>query len=163
MALNCRFVPGVIVLIDGETLIEISESCTTSEVEPVSDPDVAEINVIPELTPVISPRFPAPLLTVAMSVESEVQVTDPVTFAVEPSVYTPVAENCCDAPTEMDALSGLTAIASKPTLVTVRLPTPVTLPRVALMTALPLLIVAVLPLLPGVLLIVATVASDELQ
>lgn len=63
----------------------------------------------------------------------------------------------------MDGLCGLTSMAAKTTFVTVRLPDPITLPRVALMTVFPLPVVVVLPFVPGVLLTVATSAADELQ
>lgn len=75
----------------------------------------------------------------------------------------PVAVNCCVAPLGIDGLWGLISMAANTTLVTVRLPDPVTLPMVALMTVFPLAVVAVLPFVPGVLLTVATPAADELQ
>jgi hypothetical protein len=84
VALYCWLAPGTIVVIGGETLIETSGSCTASDVEAVSDPDVAEIMVVPELALVVSPCVPGVLLTVATSADKEAHVTDVVMFAVDP-------------------------------------------------------------------------------
>lgn len=86
MALYCWFVPGAIVVDVGETLIDTSGSCTASDVEPASDPLVAEIKVIPETALIASPCVPGVLLIVAMAADKEAQVTDVVMFAVDPSV-----------------------------------------------------------------------------
>ena len=75
----------------------------------------------------------------------------------------PVAINCCVAPLGIDELWGLISMAANTTLVTVRLPDPVMLPMVALMNVFPVPVVAVLPFVPGVLLMVATPPADELQ
>jgi hypothetical protein len=63
----------------------------------------------------------------------------------------------------MDGLWGLISMAARSAAVTVRLPDPVTAPDVALMTVAPLPVLVAIPLLPGVLLTVATAATDELQ
>jgi hypothetical protein len=54
-------------------------------------------------------------------------------------------------------------MAAKIAFVTVRLPDPVTVPDPARMTVLPLPVLVAIPLLPGVLLTVATLGADELQ
>lgn len=138
-------------------------SCTARVVEPTSEPDVAEIIVVPALALVNSPSDPGALPLVATVADEEAHVTDVVMFAVEPSVYSPVAVNCCEPPIGMDGLCGLTSMAAKIALVTVRLPDPVTVPTVALMTVLPLPVLVTIPLLPEVLLTVATLGTDELQ
>ena len=131
--------------------------------EPAIEPDVAEIMVIPELALVASPIDPGVLPIVATAADEVAHVTDVVMFAVDPSVYSPVAVNCCEIPIEMDGLCGLTSMAARIAVVTVRLPDPVTVPRVALMTVLPLPVLVAIPLLPEVLLTVATLGADELQ
>ena len=155
--------PGTIVAIGGKTLIATSWSCTASDVEPASELDVAEIMVVPELAPVTSPSDPGVLPIVATVADEEAHVTDVVTSAVDPSVYSPVAVNCCEPPIGIDGLCGLTSMAAKIAFVTVRLPDPVTVPDLARMTVLPLLVLVAIPLLPDVLLTVATLGTDELQ
>jgi hypothetical protein len=151
------------VAIGGKTLIATSWSCTASDVEPAIEPDVAEIIVVPELAPVASPIDPDVLPIVATVADEEAHVTDVVMFAVDPSVYSPVAVNCCEPPIGMDELCGLTSMAAKIAFVTVRLPDPVTVPDLARMTVLPLPVLVAIPLLPEVLLTVATLGTDELQ
>jgi hypothetical protein len=163
VALYCWLAPGTIEAIGGETLIATSESCTASDVEPTSEPDVAEIIVVPALALVASPTDPGVLPIVATVADEETQVTDVVMFAVDPSVYSPVAMNCCEPPIGMDGLSGLTSMAARIAFVTVRLPDPVTVPDLARMTVLPLPVLVAIPLLPDVLLTVATLGTDELQ
>ena len=163
MALYCWLAPGPIVAIGGETLIATSGSCTASDVEPASEPDVAEIMVVPESALVASPIDPGVLPTAATVGDEEAQVTDVVMFAVDPSVYSPLAVNCCEPPIGMDGLCGLTSMAARIAVVTVRLPDPVTAPKVALMTVLPLAVLVAVPVLPEVLLTVATLGIDELQ
>jgi hypothetical protein len=63
----------------------------------------------------------------------------------------------------MDGLCGLTSIAANTAVVTVRLLDPATLPEVAVMTVLPLPVLVATPLLPDVLLTVATLGTVELQ
>jgi hypothetical protein len=163
VALYCWLAPGTIVAIGGKTLIATSWSCTASDVEPAIEPDVAEIIVVPELAEAASPIDPDVLPIVATVADEEAHVTDVVMFAVDPSVYSPVAVNCCEPPIGMDGLCGLTSMAAKIAFVTVRLPDPVTVPDLARMTVLPLPMLVAIPLLPEVLLTVATLGTDELQ
>jgi hypothetical protein len=155
--------PGTIVAIGGKTLIATSGSCTARVVEPATEPDVAEIMVVPALALVASPSDPGVLPIVATSADEEAHVTDVVMFAVDPSVYSPVAVNSCEPPIEIDGLCGLTSMAAKIAFVTVRLPDPVTVPDLARMTVPPLPVLVAIPLLPDVLLTVATLGTDELQ
>lgn len=163
MALYCWLAPGTMVAIGGKTLIATSRSCTARVVEPATEPDVAEIMVVPALALVASPSDPGVLPIVATAADEEAHATDVVMFAVDPSVYSPVAVNCCEPPIGMEGLCGLTSMAAKIAFVTVRLPDPVTVPDLARMTVLPLPVLAAIPLLPGVLLTVATLGADELQ
>jgi hypothetical protein len=103
------------------------------------------------------------LLIVATVAEEEAQFAVVVMFGVDPSVYSPMAVNCSVPPVEMDGLWGLISIAARIAVVTVRLADPVTAPDVALMIAIPLPVLVAIPLPAGVLLTVATAATDELQ
>ena len=67
---------------------------TVSTVDPLTDPDVALIVLVPIPTAAAKP----PLLTVATPVVNELQVTDVVMFFVLESLYVPVAVNCCVVP-----------------------------------------------------------------
>src|SRR5262245_15474196 len=81
-------------------------TCTVSVVLPLTDPEVAEIVVVPPATPVASPDA----LTVATDGVDEAQVTCAVRSCVVPSEYVPVAVSCCVAPTAMLGPDGVTAI-----------------------------------------------------
>jgi hypothetical protein len=153
----------VITLLAGVTLMETNWSCTVRVVEAVSGPTLAEISAVPLPALVASPCDPEVLLIVATVAEEEAQFAVVVMFGVDPSVYSPMAVNCCVPPVEMDGLWGLISMAARSAAVTVRLPDPVTAPDVALMTVAPLPVLVAIPLLPGVLLTVATAATDELQ
>jgi len=109
----------------------------------------------PAATPVARP----PLLTVAVGVLDEVQVTCEVISWVVESEYVPVAMNCWVLAAAMLAVAGVTAIEDRVTAVTVRVAVPEILPEVALMVTLP----AALALARPLLLIVALVVLDELQ
>ena len=63
----------------------------------------------------------------------------------------------------MDGLCGLISMAARIAVATVRLPDPTTEPKVALIMVAPLPVLVAIPLLPGVLLTVATNGTDELQ
>jgi hypothetical protein len=63
----------------------------------------------------------------------------------------------------MDGLWGVTWMAARIAIVTVRLPDPATEPEVAVITVAPAPVLVAIPILPGVSLIVATVGTDELQ
>ena len=81
--------------------------------------------------------FPTPLakpvlLTVATEVFEELQVTEFVRFCVLPSLYLPVAVNCCVPPFAIDGFAGVTVIDESTTAaVTFRFVEPVTEPEAA--------------------------------
>src|SRR6266849_3899168 len=93
----------------------------------------------------------------------DVQVTVGVMSFVVPSVYVPVAANCCEVPTGMAGFCGVSAIETRVAAVTVRLPEPLTDPDAAVIVTAPEARVLARPWLPTVLLTVATVPSEELQ
>jgi len=78
-----------------------------------------------------------PLLTVAIVVDDEVQVAEPVKFCVVPLLYVPVAVNCCVYPAATDAVPGVTAMEANTTAVTVSVAVPVIVPDVAVIVAVP--------------------------
>jgi len=81
--------------------------------------------------------FPTPLakpvlLTVATEVFEELQVTEFVRFCVLPSLYLPVAVNCCVLPFAIDGFAGVTVIDESTTApVTFRFVEPVIEPEAA--------------------------------
>ena len=79
MAVNCCVAPLVIKGFAGVTVIETSTGAVTVRfVEPVIEPEVARIVVVPVATPVASPA----LVIVAVAVFVELQVTELVRFWV---------------------------------------------------------------------------------
>jgi hypothetical protein len=86
---------------------------TVNVVLPAIPLSVAEMLVLPALTPVASP----PLVMVVTPVLEEVQVTDPVRFWVLPSEYVPVAVNCWVPPAVIVGLAGVTVIDDNVTTV----------------------------------------------
>ncbi len=79
----------------GVTAIETrAAAATVRVVEPLTEPDVAVIVVVPCATLVARPA-PVPCATmVATATLDELQVTEAVKFCVLPSVNVPVAVNC---------------------------------------------------------------------
>jgi hypothetical protein len=86
VAVNCWFVPRLIMVFNGATLIETNGSCTARVVEPASEPDVAKILVVPKPALVASPCEPDVLLIVATVANEEAHATDVVMLEVVPSV-----------------------------------------------------------------------------
>src|SRR5437773_1574570 len=86
--------------------VERKPAVTASVVEPLMAPDAASMVVDPSPT-----AFARPLLLIAATpVAEEIQVTELVRFCVLPSVYVPVAVNCCGNPAAIDGFAGVTAI-----------------------------------------------------
>jgi hypothetical protein len=133
--------------IAGVTAMETSaDGVTVSAVEPVMDPDVAVIVAEPVPPPAASPE----LSIVAIPVLEELQSTEPVRSCVLPSVYVPVAANCCLVPSATDALGGVTAILSSaagPTVIVLwpEIPVPVAL---AVTCTVPVATACAIPLTP---------------
>src|SRR5581483_6990544 len=106
---------------------------TVSTVEPLTDPKVALIVLVPAATPVASPA----VVIVATEVVPDAHVTWLVTFCVLLSVYVPVAVNCCVVPLAIDGFAGVTAIDCNAAAVTVSTVEPLTEPNVALIVLVP--------------------------
>jgi hypothetical protein len=71
------------------------------------------------------------VLTVATAAAEELHVAVLVRFCVLPSVYVPVAVNCCVLPLTTDGFTGVTAIDTSVAAVTVSVVLPETVPEVA--------------------------------
>jgi hypothetical protein len=110
------------------------------------------MGAVPAATDVACPL----LVTVATDVFSEVQVTCPVIFCVDPSFFMPMAMNCWMAPTGM---AGIGVMEDRVAEVTVRVVFPEILPEVAVMVAVPAEMAVAMPLA----LTVATDVFDEAQ
>jgi len=81
---------------------------------------------------------------------------------VLPSLYVPIAMNCCVVPNAIEGVVGVTAIERRVgALVTVSTVDPVTLTDVALTVAVPKPTPVACPCVPGWLLTVATVVVSE--
>ncbi len=156
VAVNCSVAPALIEGLAGVTAIDTNVAAVTvSEVEPLIEPDVAVIVVLPCATLVANPAA----LIVATLVVPELHVTVPVRFWVVLLLYVPVAVNCSVAPAVIEGLAGVTAIDTNVAAVTVRIVEPLIEPEVAVIVVLPC---ATLVARPAAL-IVATLVDDELH
>ena len=136
---------------------------TVSVVEDVIVPSVAEIVVFPDPAVVASPMLPAVLLITATVFSEDTQFTIAVMSVLVPSLYVPVAVNCCVEPDGMDGFCGEMEIETSVAALTVRLAVPFTDPDAAVMVMVPAATPVARPCEPGESLIVATVPSVELQ
>jgi len=142
----------------GLTLIEtMTGALTVSVVEPTTAPRVAEIVVIPAATPLANPLTS----TVATAGVDESQLTNAVRSRLLPSLYAPVAVNCCVVLSGIDNAAGATVIAVRlaAATVTVKIALPLMLPEVAVILTVPLLMPLAMPLA----LIETTPLSEELH
>ena len=89
---------------------------------------------------------------------AELHVTEPVMFKVPPSLYVPVAVNCCVAPWAIEGFAGVTAIDTS-VAVTVRLVDPLIVPDAAEIVVVPV----ATPVASPAPLIVPTAVLVELQ
>jgi len=130
---------------------------------PVMAANIADMFVEPRAKPVATPWLPTVLLMVTKLGFDEVQVTEFVRVCVLPSLYVPVAANCCVFPTGMFAVAGVTAIDTNRGEATVRLVEAVREPSAAVITAVPTPVAVATPCVPRELLMVATAGLEELQ
>ena len=125
-------------------------------VKPTMLLDVAWMLVVPTLRPVASPVESI----VATSCTVEAHVTCDVISCVVPSVYLPVALNCCVTPPE-DKLTvgfvGVIEIDCSGAVCTVSVAVPLTVPELAVMVTAP----AAIPFTNPVVLMVAEVFGDD--
>jgi len=123
VAVNCWVAPTDRLGLDGVTAMDdrVAEF-TVRVVFPEIVPEVAVMVVTPVVRAVARPL----LLTVAIVVSEELQVTCVVISWVVPSAYVPVAVNCWVAPPGMFRLAGVTAMEDRVEEVTVRVVFPET-------------------------------------
>jgi len=123
VAVNCWVAPTDRLGLDGVTAMDdrVAE-VTVRVVFPEIVPEVAVMVVTPVVRAVARPL----LLTVAIVVSEELQVTCVVISWVVPSAYVPVAVNCWVAPPGMFRLAGVTAMEDRVEEVTVRVVFPET-------------------------------------
>jgi len=156
VAVYCWVEPGEIEMLLGVTAIETgAEAVTFSDVELFREPNVAVITLVPCATAVAKPL----LLMVATVAAEDAQVTVLVRFWVLPSVYLPVAVNCCVNPLATAGFAGVTAIEAKVGAVTVSVVESFTEPKLARIVVAPGATVVASP----ELLTVATVTAEEFQ
>jgi len=132
---------------------------TVSTVEPVIPAEVALMVAVPGSRLVARPVG----LTTAVVGVFEAQVAVEVRFWVCESVKVPVAVNCWLVPNAIEGVAGVTAIETSAAAVTARVVLPLIAAEVAVMVVDPTPALVAKPLLPAALLIVATVAADELH
>ena len=132
--MNCCVVPAAMEVFAGVTAIDTSTGAVTvSVVEPVILLSAAVIVEAPVFTAFAKP--PAAIVATLGADEPHVAVL--VRFCVLPSLYVPVAVNCCVLPTTIEAFAGVTAMDTSAGGATVRVVEPHTEPAHALTVALP--------------------------
>ena len=159
VAINCWLSPTGMLGLAGATVMEDKVAdLTVRIVLPETVPDVAVMVAAPAATAVARPV----LLTVATDVFEKFQVTCVVISRLVPSEYVPVAVNCWVTPSGILGtlgVAGITTIEIKVPEFTVRIVLPETVPKVAVMVAVPPETAVARPLL----LTVATSVFDEFQ
>jgi hypothetical protein len=133
----------------------VPPAITVKVVEPFIAPKAASIVVCPAATPLASPVA----LIVATPGAEEPHVTVLVRFWVLPSLYVPLAVNCCVVAGAMVGFAGVTAIDTSTGAVTVSVVAPVILLSVALIVEAPV----VTPFANPPAVIVATPGAEELH
>src|SRR5208282_4375088 len=98
-------------------------AATVKVVDPLIAPEAAAIAVCPGVRALASP----PVLIVATAAVDELHIAVLVRFCVLPSLYVPVAVNCCVAPAAIEAFAGVTAIETSVGAVTVSVVEPLRL------------------------------------
>lgn len=124
-------------------------------VDPLNEPAVAVIVVLPVATPVARPLF----AIVTTDGEDELHNTVPETSCVLPSLNDPVATSCFVVPAGMLEFAGVTAIDTRVAPVTVSVAAPLTEPEAAVIVVVPV----PKPEAKPELLTLATALADEFQ
>ena len=134
VAVHCCVVPAGTDAFAGVTAIDTSVGgVIVNVVDPLIDPDVAWIVVFPCDTLVANP---VPFIVAALAFEED-HNAELVKFCLLPSVYVPIAVNCCVVPAGTDGFAGVTAIDTSVGGVTVNVVDPPIEPSVAWIVALP--------------------------
>src|ERR1044071_328506 len=132
--------------------------CTVSVADPETPISVAEMLTLPDETPVAFP-----LLTDATAAFDELQFAWVVSPNAEPSLNVPVAVNCSEAFTGIDALPGVTAIDVSVAFVTVRVAVPTCPAKSAEMLVVPGWTPIAEPTVLCALLMVANAGFEDVQ
>ncbi len=103
------------------------------------------------------------MLIIATVASDELHVTTVVTSCVLPSVYVPVAANCCVVPSAIVGLGGVIAIDANAAGLTINWAAALTPAELIPIVVVPVPCVVASPAVPAVSLIVATVATVELH
>ena len=117
--------------------VKTKPAVTVNGVEPLIAPDVACIVVVPKPAVVANPCEPDASLIVATPGADELHAAVLVRFCALPSLYVPVAANCCVFPAAIEAFPGVTAIDTSAADVTVSVAELVILVMVALRLEVP--------------------------
>jgi hypothetical protein len=164
VAANCSPYPRLIEIDAGAMAIEIKLACpTVIVVDAEMEFEVAETVAVPCPELVASPLLPTALLMIATAASEELHVTVDVRSCVLPSVYVPVAVNCCVVPRAIVGICGLIAIDTSTAGFTTNVALELIEPELIPIVVVPVPSVLASPAVPLVLLIVATVATVELQ
>ncbi len=156
VAVICWVAPTGIEAFEGVIVMDTNVGCVTvNNVEPLTDPDVAAMVDDPTAAPLARPE--PEIVAAVMFVDDHATVV--VRFFVLPSLYVPVAVNCCVAPKVMEGFMGVTAIETKLGATTVNVAEPVIELDVAEMFVVPAETLLAIPLLP----IPATLGDEELH
>jgi hypothetical protein len=159
VAVNCCVAPRTTVGVSGFIAIEARVTgFTTSEADPLTEPKLTLIVVVPALRVLASPAVVAVSLMVATEAAVELQCPVWVRVCVVPSENVPVAVNGCVVLRAIVAVGGLMAIEVSVAAVTVSPLEPLTEPEVAEMLAVPC---AALVAKPGVLMVAVAGVSDD--
>ena len=132
---------------------------TANVVDPLSDPEAADIVVLPTDRVVSNPAASMP----ATVPTDEVQVAEFVMSRVVPLLSVAVARSCCVAPNGRVGLVGAMPMETREASPTFKVVEAETDPELALIVAAPKRPLVASPDEPDALLITATVAAEELQ
>jgi hypothetical protein len=156
MAVNCCVLPRLIEGFAGVTAMDASTGCVTVSVAvPVILLIVAPMVELPAITLVAKP----PPVIVATLEGNELHITILVKFCMLPSLYVPVAVNCCVVPAAIEGFVGVTEIEARTGEVTVSVAVPRTSPKAAMIVVPPVMT----PVARPVELIIATGFVAELH
>lgn len=159
-ARNCWVDPSGINGVPGVTASDTGVGpVTVRVVEPLIVPEAAAMEVVPAPSVLTKPWLPTTLPISATDPLEELHITPLLKSFVLPSVYAPVAVNCCVFPFAIEGPDGVTVMEVKVfTISEAKLVAP---PKVAEIDTFPLPTVVANPWLPEALLTVAIVESDE--
>src|SRR5215472_14091658 len=164
MAVNCCVVPLATEGLAGATVMDWSVAeVTVSTVDPLIEPSVALMVVVPAATVLATPWDPAALEIVAAAVLDEAQVTCVVRSCVVWSVKVPVALKASGSGSGRLGIVGVTEMEARVAGVTVRVACPEVVPSVAEIVVLPAASALARPSDPAALEMVATPVIEEAQ